>query len=173
MSQSRENLDAALRAVAAGDWDALTPEQVERLERVLNQEPAIAARLTAQKPELGASLAKVLDALDRRARPTPRAWEGVWEQIESAAPAARGTSRRSVARILRLWPALAAAAACLLLAVAWTWTARPSASDEWPLRLATNVEIDDLEVPEGATSFVVETGGESGIQVIWVLEDQG
>jgi hypothetical protein len=35
------------------------------------------------------------------------------------------------------------------------------------------VEIDALEVPEGATSLVISTGGENAAQVIWVLEDQG
>jgi hypothetical protein len=172
MSQSRDSLDAALRAAAAGDWDALTPEQVDRLERVLNDEPAVAARLANEKPELGSPLADSLVALDQRTPPAPRVWQDVWERIDAAAPAGmRRIGQVGAPRILRLWKPLAAAAACILLTV--FWTLKPAAPEEWPLQLATNVEIDQLEVPEGATSFVISTGGENGIDVIWVLEDQG
>jgi hypothetical protein len=172
MSQSQQSLEAALRAVAAGDWDALTSEQVERLERVLNDEPGMGARLADRRPELGPRLAEVLDVLARRERPVPQRWEEVWQQIDRAAPAARrGAAARPVTRIMRFWPGLVAAAACALLA--FLWTVQPAESEEWPMRLATSVEIDDLEVPEGMTSFVISTGGENGVQIIWVLEDRG
>jgi len=168
MSQSHDSLDAALRAVAAGQWEALTPEQVERLERVLNEEPAVAARLAGRKPELGARLAEVLEVLVEQTRPAPRVWQDMWERIDAAAPAA---VRHGAGRILRLWTPLAAAAACVILVL--LWTLEPSTSEEWPLQLATSVEIDELEVPEGATPMVISTGGENGIDVIWVLEDKG
>jgi hypothetical protein len=53
------------------------------------------------------------------------------------------------------------------------WTLRPSAPEAWPLQLATNVEINELEVSEDATTFVFATGARNDVQVIWVLEDQG
>ncbi len=172
MSQSRDSLDAALWAAAAGDWDALTPEQVGRLERVLNDEPAVAARLADEKPELGSSLADSLVALDQRSPPAPRVWQDVWERIDAAAPARmRRVGRAGAPWILRFWKPLAAAAACILLTV--FWTLKPAPPEEWPFELATHVEIDGLEVSEGATSFVVSAGGENAIEVIWVLEDQG
>ena len=171
MSQSQDKVDAALRAVAAGDWDSLTPEQVERLERVLNEEPALAARLAEQRPQLGPRLDGALDALARSEQPVPQQWEQAWQRIDAATSARPRVARRPVARVIRYWPGLLAAAACALLA--FLWTVQPAASEEWPMRLATSVEIDDLEVPEGATSFVISTGGDSGVQVIWVLDEQG
>jgi len=171
MSQSHDNMEAALRAVATGDWDALTPEQVDHLERLLNDEPARAAQLADQQPQLGPRLAGVLDALARSEPPVPQQWEQVWRRIDTAASARQRAARRPAARIMRYWPGMLAAAACALLA--FLWTVQPGSSEEWPLRLATSVEIDDLEVADGATSFVVSTGGDSGVQVIWVLDEQG
>ncbi len=172
MNQPHESLDAALRAAAAGRWDALTPDQVDRLECVLNQEPAVAERLAGQKARPEPHLDQVLADLDRRAQPTPRAWQDVWRHIEAAAPRTAGRRPGALSpRVVRLWRPLAAAAACLLLTV--FWTLRPSAPEAWPLQLATNVEINELEVSEDATTFVFATGARNDVQVIWVLEDQG
>jgi hypothetical protein len=169
MSQSRD-IDAALRAVAAGEWDRLTPEQVDRLEHVLNDEPGRAAELAHQRPQLGPRFDAALEALARCEPPAPQQWQQVWQQIDTATGARPRAARRPMARIMRYWPGMLAAAACAVLAL--LWTVQPGSSDEWPLRLATSVEIDDLEVPAGATSFVVSIG-DSGVQVIWVLDEQG
>jgi hypothetical protein len=144
---------------------------VDRLERGLNEEPALAAQLAARRPELGPRLAGALEALARRDQPVPQRWEQAWQAIDTAATRPRRPTPRPIVRNLRYWPGLLAAAACALLA--FLWSAQPAERDEWPMRLATSVEIDNLEVPEGATSFVVSTGGQHSIQVIWVLEDQG
>jgi hypothetical protein len=172
MSPSHDSLEQALRAVSHGDLDALTPEQVARLERVLNDEPAVAQRVGAQVPRCDALLADALRELDQSAKPSGQNWQNVWEQIETAAPAAIGRHETGVsARILRLWRPLAAAAACLLLVAGWKLMPAP-ADELWPMELASNVEISDIEVGDGMTSFVVSTGDESGSEIIWVLDDQ-
>jgi hypothetical protein len=169
MSPSHDNLEQALRAVSHGELDALTPEQIARLERVLNDEPAVAQRIGAQVPQRDAPLAGALDEMDRSAQPSRQEWQNVWARIESAAPAAIGHSVS--ARILRFWRPLTAAAACLLLVAGWKLMPTP-ANDLWPMQLASNVEISDIEVGDGMTSFVVSTDDEGGSKIIWVLEDQ-
>jgi anti-sigma-K factor RskA len=172
MSPSHDSLEQALRAVSHGDLDALTPEQVARLERVLNDEPAVARRVGAQVPQPDAPLSEALDELDRSAQPSRQDWQHVWERIESAAPAAVRRNQAGVsARILRFWRPIAAAAACLLLV--GVWKLMPAPADElWPMQLASNVEISDIEVPEGMTSFVVSTSGNNASAIIWVLDDR-
>jgi hypothetical protein len=172
MSPSHDSLEQALRAVSHGDLDALTPEQVARLERVLNDEPAVAQHVGAQVPQCDAPLADALHELDQSAQPSSRDWQNVWERIETAAPAAIVRHETGVsARILRFWRPLAAAAACLLLVAVWKLLPAP-ADELWPMELASNVEIGDIEVSEGLTSFVVSTGDEGGSKIIWVLSDQ-
>ena len=153
-------------------WTALTPEQVARLERVLNSEAAVAQRVGTQMPQRDARLAEALGELDRLDKPSRQDWQHVWERIETAAPAAVGRNQAGVsARILRFWRPLAAAAACLLLVSVWKLLPAP-ADELWPMQLASNVEISDIEVSEGATPFVVSIGEDSGSKIIWVLEDQ-
>jgi hypothetical protein len=149
MSPSQDSLEQALRAVSHGELDALTPEQVARLERVLNDEPAVAQRVGAQVPQREAPLAEALDEWDRSAQPSRQEWQNVWARIETAAPAAVWRNQAGVsARILRFWRPLAAAAACLLLVAGWKLMPAP-ADELWPMELASNVEISDIEVGEG------------------------
>lgn len=171
MSHSRDNLDQALRAAVAGDLDTLRPEQVARLEAVLNDEPGVAAHLADRRLAPDPQLAGALGQADRAAAPAADTWERVWERIDAAGQRTPLRGARAGARILRLWRPLAAAAACLLMAGFWRLgTAMPERP--WPLQLATEVEINELEVYDGATSFVVSTGGEGGFDIIWVLEDE-
>jgi hypothetical protein len=173
MTRTPDNLNAALQAVKAGDLDALTPEQVARLERVLNDELAVAAQLGGQVPKPDERWASALDAVERPGGPSDATWERIWTRIDNAAPVSlRQTGQSGAARILRLWKPLAAAAACLLLAALWR-AGTPATVKPWPMELATSVQIDQLEVSEGSTPFVVTTGGENGFDVIWVLQDEG
>lgn len=171
MSHSRDNLDQALRAASAGDLHTLRPEQVARLEAVLNDEPGVAARLADRRLAPDPQLARALAQADRAAAPAADTWEQVWERIDAAGRAAPLPGAQARARILRLWRPFAAAAACLLMAGLWRLGAvmpkRP-----WPLQMATEVEINELEVYDGATSFVVSTGGKDGFEIIWVLEGE-
>jgi hypothetical protein len=172
MTPARDNLDEALRAVLAGDLDALAPEQVARLEGVMNEAPAVAVKLAGLLPARDERLVAVLQDMEYATAPPARAWDAAWERIDGTGPIAKLAQRRAgVARILRLWKPLAAAAACLLLAVLWrVSTAAPI--KPWPMQLASDVEINQLEVNDGMTPFVVSTGGDGGVQVIWVLPDQ-
>jgi anti-sigma-K factor RskA len=170
MTVPHENLDRFIADLAAGDPDMLPAEQVARLERVLDTDPRLAAHVAAQRPARDERLHTALEQVERPALPTAARWEGLWAQIEVAAPVAVSSVRRgSVVGVLRYWRPVAVAAACLLLAM--FWKAAAPAADPWPLVLASNVEIDDLDVSEGATSFLVHVEG-SGADVIWVLPDE-
>jgi anti-sigma-K factor RskA len=170
MTVPHENLDRFIADVAAGDPDMLPVEQVARLERVLDTDPRLAAHVAAQRPARDERLRAALEQVERPTLPTAARWEGMWAQIEVAAPIAVRSARRSSAtRALRYWRPVAVAAACLLLAM--FWKASVPASDPWPLVLASNVEIDELDVSGAATSFLVHVEG-SGANVIWVLPDE-
>jgi hypothetical protein len=67
---------------------------------------------------------------------------------------------------------VAAAAACLLLAGLLRTVSGPR-EVSWPLQLARDVEIHNLEVHEGGMPFVFSAGDGSGVEVIWVLADDG
>ena len=170
MTASHDNLDRLVHDLAAGDPEMLPPEQVARLERVLDTDERLAAHVASGLPARDERLLAVLGQYELPKLPTPVRWAGVWTQIEVAGPAALPAVRRGIApQVLRFWRPLAIAAACLLLA--FFWRASAPAADPWPLVLASNVEIDDLDVSAGATSFLVNVGG-NGAEVIWVLPDE-
>ena len=169
MAAPHDNLHAALRAVAAGDFDALTPEQVAQLERALNENPQVAALVADAVPAPDARLAAGLAELERAALPSDQAWDQAWKRIDATAARAAARTRQPVAgRIIRLWKPLLAAAACIILAAVWRIHQTPQA-DTGAMQLATNVEIDDLEVGDDATPLIIESGG---VNVIWVLQDE-
>lgn len=168
MTPAPHSLADALKALAVGELDAMTPEQVRLAEAALNRDERLAAAFAGEQPRVEPRLAATLNELDRGAQPTPADWERVWVSIDVVA-ARRGPTDAGVARrILRAWRPLMAAAACLLLVLGWRVT-QPAAVDSWPLQLAAEVEIDNLEVFQGATSFVVAVGGDNGGEIIWVL----
>ncbi len=172
MAPAQDKLHAALRAVAAGDFAALTPEQVAELERALNENPPVAALVADAVPKPDASLAAGLAAIDQAALPSDAAWDQVWAQVDAAsARAARWTRKSGATRVLRLWRPLLAAAACLVLVAVWRMQLRsgPSADEAWPVQLATNVEIDALDVGDDATPYIVNT---DGVDMIWVLQGE-
>lgn len=160
------NLDDAFQRILAGQVDALHPEEVARLEGLLNSSPALAERLGGQVPPVDEKLAAALRALEARAAPDASAWTRVWHALDAAAPAARHAAvGRRRPRVLRLWAPLTAAAACLLLALLWTGRGHPPA-ESWPLRLATDAVISELEVSGDTMAFIVSAGD---VNVIWVL----
>lgn len=168
MTPAPHNLADALKAVAKGDLDALTPEQVRQVEAALNSDARLAAAFEGERPRVEPRLAAALGEFDRSDQPTPADWQRVWNAIDTAG-ARHGRPNVGVAhRILRAWRPLMAAAACLLLVLGWRVT-QPAAVDPWPLQLAAEVEINNLEVFQGATSFVVAVGGDTGGEIIWVL----
>ncbi len=173
MSARPENLDEALQAVMAGDLDALRPDQVAQLETLLNEEPAMAARLANRLAAPDALLADALAQAERGAVPSAAVWEQAWERIDAAAPAMPATVGRRRALVIRLWKPLAAVAACLLMVAVWKISLATPQAEDWPMRLATDVQIDQLEVSEGSTPFIISDGAEHPVQIIWVLEDKG
>ncbi len=171
MTTSRDNLDRLLRAFARGRADDLSPEELALVERLLNTDAAIAARVADERPERDPALASALAALQQVELPSAAAWERTWERIAAAEPVVLRLPRAAwLWRAQRYWRPLAAVAAVLCLAVLWQYNV-PAAPDAWPLQLATNARIDELEVSEGESSFVISIGGDGG-EVIWILPDQ-
>ena len=170
MTPGPDKLHAALRAVAAGDLDALTPEQAAQLERALNENPRVAALVADAVPVPDERLAAGLAELERGALPSDAAWDQVWARVDAAGARTAARGRHTVAaRVLRLWKPLLAAAACLALATVWRLSLKGPADDAWPIQLATNVEIQALDVGDHATPYISTT---DGVDMIWVLPDE-
>jgi hypothetical protein len=173
------------RQIEAGDLAGLSAEQIERLAEALDADPAPTFASRRAAPDAG--LRRALDASERPALPTTAQWDAMWARIEAAPAAAAadampgvapGRHARSAApppetagaRLLRLWrPLGVAVAAGLALAAIWARPTTPAPpTDDWPLRLASDVQINALEVSEG-TPFIVSLGEAHGPEVIWVL----
>ena len=169
MSRPVDNLDDALQAAISRGLDALTPDQVERLAAILDERPDLAAQLADRIPVIEPQLADALAQAERQSLPSTGAWSRAWDRIAAAQPKVARRPRVGP-QILRLWRPLAAVAACLVLAAAW-WIGTPRPPTAPPLRLATDLEIDRLEVYDGDTPFVVSIG-DSGAVIIWVLEER-
>jgi len=168
MTQTPDNLEQTLRAVLSGELDRLTAEQVAQLESALNGNPELAARLADEVPPLEPALRDAFRAWTP-AEPVPaHAWRRIEQQVVSA-PVRVGV-KRIHARTFRLWAPFLAAAACLVLAVVWRLGV-PASVAAPPLQLATDLEIERLEVYDDATPFVVSVG-DSGAVIVWVLHDQ-
>jgi hypothetical protein len=164
VSQPREKLDVLLRAIADDRLHELTAEQMAELERLLAADPQFADRVAGLAARPGPALGAALS--DRAALPTAAEWARTWERVDAGVPQVR------MRGVLRLWQPFAAVAAALLLLLTWR-LATPPAAAPWQLTLATDTQIDALEVSDGATSFVVSSGpSDARFEVIWVLEDQ-
>jgi hypothetical protein len=175
MTREPQNLDEALRALAAGELDALRPEQVARLEAILNASPEAAERVADVLPAADGRLGEVLRVAETESGgPTARQWEQMWGSIEGAGGTRQLTPKvRTLPPIvLRLWRPVAAVAACLLLAVLWK-TAGPGRTVEpWPVQLATSVDINDFEVYDDSTPMIITSDDASGAAILWVLENE-
>jgi hypothetical protein len=162
MQPMNADIQAALDAVADGRLDALPPERVAQLAAYLEADPIAAARVAGVVPPIE-------PAWQVQAPPaSAEAWERVWRRVAAAGEPAAG---RRTQRVLRLWrPIALAAAACALLAVGlweWSWKAR---GQGWPVEWARDVQIEELEVADGTTPFVIDGGTGNGISVIWILD---
>ncbi len=196
-----ETVSATLAAAAAGRFDALSPQQVAALEAHLDDCPRCLAVLTDAVPKPDAEIAAALRRMPGAAGPGAATWDAVWQEIdatvggaaqsplhiardgrEDAEPGrdailptpASGVARR-VARtglIRKIWRPLAIAAACALMAGVWRY-ATLSTPPEHPIRLATNVEIDNLEVFGDSSAIVYTLNDTSGAAVIWIVDKSG
>lgn len=166
-----DNLKAQIDAIDFGNIDAISPEQIAELETALNAHEAGVSHLADRLAKPDPRLASALDAAERPAMPPPEAWDRMWDRIT----AETGRHQHAPAaphRIVRLWRPAAAVAACLFLATAWWLQTPTTASDPWPVTLATNVEIEQVE-SFGDTMPLVMSVGDEGMPVIWVVEDTG
>ncbi len=156
------DLDKLLDRVAAGELDALRPDEIAALERHLNADPPAAAALADLTPAVEPALAAT-------AAPTPAEWERVWDRIESAAstPAA---GPHAAFRVIRFWQPLLAAAACLVLMFSLqTRSVAPRGASQ--IRLSDDVVVSELEVYDDADALVMYDDDGSGRAIIWVFED--
>ena len=161
MKPGHDNLDELLERVAAGRLDDLTPAQIAALERHLNAVLAAADRLAGVRPPRDPRLEIPVTG------PVVDEWDAVWRAIEAGAVAQR---LRTPHRLIRLWQAFAAVAACLALGLLWraTGAGRQGAAVE----LSNNVVVHELEVFGDASAYVAYAGDESGRAMIWVLEPE-
>lgn len=166
MQPTKPNLEELIEKIEAGVLADLSDEQVARLADALDAGalPEVADRRATPDPRLRSAL----DQVERPALPTSAAWDTMWQRVDAAAHAEPPSVG---ARVLRLWrPLGVAVAAGLMLAAIWARPVEPraAAADDWPLRLARDVQINALEVSNG-TPFVVSLGGGNGSEMIWVL----
>lgn len=158
----QDELERLLEA-AAGDPASLPGTERARLEALLAE---VADLVDRPEP----ALAEALDRVESASLPAAREWDRVWRAIDSALEARGRTARRpSLLFRLRL-PAVAGIAAALVLAVVLAMP-RSTTTSGAPIRLASDVEIHELEVSDG-TPFVVSVGS-NGAEVVWVLSADG
>lgn len=163
MSDGSRDIQTLMALAEAGRFDELAPQEMARLEAYLNGDQAAAARFANQRPPPARELAP------RVAAPAGAAWARVWGEIDAATRAAPRV------RTIRLWRAavgLMAAAACIVLAVIWSAGGRPPGSRD-ALHLVAGAEIQEIEVFDDATPFIVSAGDDGEIPVIWVMGDSG
>lgn len=158
----QDELERLLEA-AGGDPASLAGAQRARLEALLAE---VADEVGRPEP----ALAGALERVERASLPAPHEWDRVWRAIDGALEA-RGRAERKRSLIFRLrLPAVAGIAAALVLAVLLA-VPRSMTTSGAPIRLASEVEIHELEVWDG-TPFVVSVGS-NGAEVVWVLSADG
>ena len=159
MSSINDNLRDALDAIVTGDLDGHTPDQIARLEARLNANADARASLADVVPAVEPALHAAVEV------PPDDVWEDVWQRIDES------VSAEPQPLLLRLWRPLTAVAACVLMVGFWSMGNKPAVAD-WPVEWAQEVEIDELEVSEGATPLVAAVGSEDPVPVIWVIDDE-
>lgn len=171
-----ERLHDALELAAAGAYERLSTDRVAMLEAHLNRCRPCAARLARVRAPGNDALHRMHAELGAALTPPRARWERMWAAIEHAVD----EGARAPAPLLRLrperrWRPLAFAAACAIMVSAWSLTQAPAPATAWPLQLATDVDIDDMQVFDGGTTMLVSTGGERDVSIIWVIDgsDEG
>jgi len=152
-----------LSAIARGELDRLTPDQIAHAETALASDPAAEAELAAmQPPKAEAALAAP--------EPTAEMWSAAWQQIENA------TTTRTMPTTRRTWRVInpfIAAAACVLMAVLWNPSERDQAqAAEWPVTWTSDVVVEELEVSGDATPIVMRAGTDESISMIWIVLEE-
>ncbi len=165
MNARTDNLDRLLERVAAGELDALSLDEIGRLEQHLNENDQAAERLAAASTGRLPALAGLPPA-----SPTADQWAGVWSGVRTAASQRAGPRAPHPSRITRLFGIAAAAAACLIAAL--TWPTTPIARQaEWSLEIAETVQVDELEVFDVTPTIYYNSQG--GVALISLRSDEG
>ena len=137
MEQRDDDIQELLEAVAAGNFDVLTPENVDRLAAHLNASPEYAAMIADARLPVDPRFQGDITPLNEET------WERVWRNIEAGEPHRRALPRP---RLIRLWQPFAAVAASVALTFAlWSGGFAENRSGAWPVTVAQTVEIDELE----------------------------
>lgn len=163
----------------AGDLDSLTPGEVARLEAYLN-DAAFGAVDAARLADATMAPAPT-DELAACELPTAAEWDAIWSGIEERAELGAdehaGRTDLKIARwlIRHYGRVAAAAAACLVLMIGWAITKRPNTDDNkpWPLQLATDAEVIEVDASDDVTVFVefAPDDNDAG-PIIWFFEDK-
>jgi hypothetical protein len=164
-----QSIREALDALAEGRFDAVSDEQMERVERHLGECADCSARLA------GVTACPEADFVEVPPSPTQEEWDDVWQAVD-AATSAKPRLIEPVSPWAGRWGRwVTAAAAGLALTVALWRLPLPGRSPNFELRLAhaDDVQIESLSVYGEATPFVLSVGDEEdAIPIIWVIEDQ-
>lgn len=161
-------LDELLRALTRGDPSAVSAEELARIEAALEADPGLTAALAAEPAGVGDPLVAAVG--DTTPTPTPEEWARVWDHITAGTAAAM---RPAVAHRASVWLRLRvplAAAAAVLLAVGMWWNWEGRGGDAWEIRLAADVEIDDIDMQDSTTPVVIRLRPDGPV-VIWALAD--
>ena len=151
MTRTKAQLDALLERVAAGELDALAPDEIDALQRHLDEDANAADRLADVVPEPEGELRAV-------STPTAGDWDRVWNNIDAS-------ERRTTPWWLRITPYAGAAAACILLAL--ILRVAPAPVDDWAIQLGDEVEINEIEVFGNASVYVDNSAG----GIVWLFEE--
>lgn len=155
----------ALEKLLESGFDALSPDRIAALEAHLNSCPACAQRAGLSR---SGGRGDPLQALAQNApMPTRAEWSRVWSNIEAAAAGPSSIwSAGGPALLRRMLTPLAAAAACIMMTLAWRAVApQPPRPDRWSFAAAGDVSVLELEVGADVTAVV-----SNGPAVIWVIE---
>jgi len=166
MSESCRQLEQPLALAAAGNFDALTPQQVAALEAHLSACSRCAAHLARSAPAADVWFAPAVEL------PSEEDWEHVWEAIDAAMETRVRPAWPARGVVQRLWRPLLAVAACILMVVMWR-SAPMSETQTWDLKLSDNVAVHEIETFGDLTSLVVHPAEDDGATVVWFLENEG
>ncbi len=161
MSRIDAQLEQLLARLTVEGLDALSPAEVARLEQACEDE-AFAARVGA----LMTPRAEITVPA-----PSAAAWDAAWNSIERSLARSERADVRAAGWTIRLWQAVTAAAACMLLVISW----RAGLGDANPssrLKLSTNSQIESIENTPTETAYVADLGDDSGSVMIWFLENE-
>jgi anti-sigma factor ChrR (cupin superfamily) len=158
----------AVDDLAAGRFDALSPEEMAEVGAHLDACESCAARLARRTAEPEPAL-----RLNEQT-PTEEQWAGVWENIASAsaAPAARSI-RKPAWRRWAPYATAVAAGVILLIGLWWLPGQLTPKAPELRLAAADEMKIDSLAVYDQGTPVVLTVGEDHDeISIIWVIEDE-